>query len=226
MKKVIWAFWLLVGLPALTACYEIREEVDIKNDGSGSYAMIIDMSQSKALLEMAAAMPENKDKLPTSEIDSAFAKGTARFKNMPGISNAQPINQAKEFIFGMRFDFKDMAALNNALRQSPDQGAANNLPAPEIFKFSKRTLERTSLFQFKELNSLTELQKNPEDAEQVRALLQSATYACVIRVEGKIKKFSNEKAELAYTGKEVRFGASLLDLIDGKANCANVVKFK
>ncbi|MCU0451286.1 MAG: hypothetical protein MUC97_15850 [Bernardetiaceae bacterium] len=226
MKKLIWAFWLFCGLPALTACYEIREEVDIKKDGSGTYAMIIDMSQSKDLLEMAMAMSENKDKLPTSEIDSAFDKGTARFKNMPGISNAQPINQPKEFVFGMRFDFKDMAALNNALRQNPEQAAANNAPAPEVFKFSKRTLERTSLFHFKELNSLAELQKNPEDAEQMRALLQTATYACIVRVEGKIKKFSNEKAELAYTGKEVRFSAPLLDLIDGKANCANVVKFK
>jgi hypothetical protein len=228
MKEFKTLFFCLLLLPFFSACYEIREEVDIKKDGSGTYTLVIDMSQSKALLDMAMAMPENKDKLPFGELDSSFVKGMARFKSLPGISQVQSIDNRPDFIFGMKFDFKDVGALNLALQKSNAETAgATAGPAPEVYKYTKRTLERTDNFFLKGLASLDGLAgDNSENAEQVKTLLKSASYVCLVRVEGKIKKFSNPQAELSYTAKEVRFSASLLDLLEGKVSCANTVKFK
>ncbi len=230
MEKLKIIFVCLILLPFVSACYEIREEVDIKKDGSGTYALILDLSQSKAMLEMAMAMPDNQGKIPFAELDSSFAKGTARFKNMPGISQVQPLNNRQEYVFGMKFDFKDVTALNLALqRATNDQGPTDPVtsPTPQIYKFTKRTLERTGDFFLKGLTDMSSLTAdNTENAEQIKDLLKRASYVCLIRTEGKIKKFTNPKAELSYTAKEVRFSANLLDLLEDRANCANTVKFK
>jgi len=230
MEKLKILFACLILLPFVSGCYEIREEVDIKKDGSGTYALVLDLSQSKALIEMAMAMPENQGKIPFAELDSSFAKGTARFKNMPGISQIQPLNNRQDYVFGMKFDFKDVTALNQALQKATtDAGPTSQMagPAPQIYKFTKRTLERTGDFFLKGLTDMSSLTAdNAENAEQIKDLLKSASYVGLIRTEGKIKKFSNPKAELSYTAKEVRFSANLLDLLEDRANCANTVKFK
>jgi hypothetical protein len=228
-KSWVWLLWASL-LPVCTACFEIREEVDIKKDGSGTYALLVDMSQSKAMLELAMAMTENKDKLPLGELDSSFVKGTARFQDVPGISQVQPINNRQDFVFGMKFDFKDVAALNLALQKStsdPQTGRPATGPAPEVYKYAKRTLERSGDFFLKGLADLDALASdNSENTDQVKTLLKSGSYVSIIRTEGKIRKFSNPAAELSYTAKEVRFSANLLDLIENKASCANTVKFK
>lgn len=219
---------LVLGLACLlTSCFEIREEIDIKKNGAGTYALVVDMSQSKAMIDMAMSMADTKSRMPLQEMDSSFLRGVARFGNMEGISNAKPVNNRQDYIFGMQFDFANIEALNRALNDVNRDSTNGPQAAPAaIYKFGKRTLERTEGNYMKALAGLNEFKANDENAEQMKVLLANATYAYVVRTEGKIRKFSNKQSELSYTGKELRYSASLSDVIEGRANFANLVKFK
>lgn len=67
--KKIYLFALLVGAMSLTGCLNILEEVTFKKNGSGTYSMIIDMSEMKNMMDMFKTMAPGQEgtTTPTEE---------------------------------------------------------------------------------------------------------------------------------------------------------------
>lgn len=216
---------LLIAVLALTACFEVREEIAIDKGGAGSYTFLIDMSSSKNLIDMAMSMQITKDRTPFTQMDSSFAKGVDRLTNIEGISNVKAINNREQYIFGMAFDFQNTEVLNTALNQSAQEQAEPN--SISTFTFRKKELSRSERSLVSSLADLEVLRSTPEGAAQIQAILQGASYVYVIRPKtGKIRSFSNKQGELQENGKAFYYRVGLLDMMESKVSPANTVKFK
>jgi hypothetical protein len=220
-------FFVLILL-SLSSCFELREEIDIKPNGTGTYTMIVDMSKSKTLLDMFMKMNENGDKVSMAEIDSTFLKGSDDLNKIEGITNAQTINDKTNYVFGIKFDFKDVDALNDALNETNKRKYPELENFPPIYKFEKKSLERTNYFYMKGLTDISEQAGgDPQKIEQMKTLLKTATFSYIIRSpEGKIKKYSNDKSVVSADKKELKFIANLLEVADGKIDLTNTVRIK
>ncbi len=212
----------------LSACFELREEISLKNNGSGTYTMLIDMGKSKNLIDIFMKMNEKEEKIGVDEIDSTFVKGAEDLNKMEGISNAQGINDKTNYIFGMKFDFADIDALNDALNEMNRRKYPELESFPSIYKIEKKNLERTNFFHLKGLTDFSEQSGGDQQKEeQMRNFLKTATFTSVIRLpEGKIRKFSNEKFVLSADKKEIKLQANLLEVSEGKVNLENIVRIK
>ena len=227
-------YLILISLLFLfTSCFEVREEIDLKNDGSGTYQMILDMSKSKNMLDIAVKMAEADEKMqtignPFTDVDSAFVKGAQSLNSMEGISNAKGTYDKQNYIFITKFDFKNIDALNDALNELNKRKSPDLESFPATFRLEKKTFERTNTFYMRELTNFSE-QVNGDEQKlaQMQAILKTATYTSIIRItEGKIKKFSNEKAVLSNDKKELRLSANFKEISEGKISLANVLKIK
>ena len=229
INYLIFASLLLL----LTSCFEVREEIDLKKDGSGTYQIVLDMSKSKNMIAVAMKMAENDEKMqasgnPFSDVDSVFVKGAQSLNGMEGINNAKGSYDKQNYIFTTKFDFKNIDALNDALNEMNKRKNPELESFPVTFKFEKNIFERTSNFYMKDLTNFSEQTGGDEQKiAQVQAVLKTATYISVIRTpEGKIKKFSNEKAVLSEDKKELRLSANLSEITEGKISLGNVLKIK
>jgi hypothetical protein len=217
----------------LTSCFEVREEIDLKTDGSGTYQIVLDMSKSKNMLDIALKMAENDEKMqasgnPLADVDSAFIKGAQSLNGMEGISNAKGTYDKQTYVFITKFDFKNIDALNDALNEMNKRKYPELESFPVIYKFDKKTFERTTHFYLKDLTNFSEQAGGDEQKiAQVQAVMKTAVYSSVIRTpEGKIKKFTNNKAILSADKKELRLSANLQEISEGKISLANVLKIK
>lgn len=217
----------------LTSCFEVREEIDLKNDGSGTYQMVLDLSKSKSMLDVAMKMTESDEKMqatgnPFADVDSAFVKGAQSLNGMEGITNAKGAYDRQNYIFVTKFDFKNIDALNDALNEMNKRKYPELESFPVTYKFEKKVFERTNHFHIKDLANFSEQAGGDEQKlAQVQAVMKTATYTCLIRTpEGKIKKFSNQKAVLSEDKKELRLSANLIEVSEGKISLANVLKIK
>jgi hypothetical protein len=216
----------------LSSCFEIREEVYIKKNGSGSYSLLMDMGQIMPLIEAAAAFADStqEDRNLETDISKAFAESSEAFEGMPGISNAKPISDRSKYQYGFSFEFTDVDVLNEALSQMESENSFIN-PKKTIFQYRKRTFERNLTGYVQNLaKELTQQAQDDDEATQEvrpeqRAILESATYSFHLRTQGKITSFSGEKMEQVRPD-EVRMTVSLQDIADGKANLVSKVKFK
>ncbi len=224
---------LLLFCGLFSACFELREEVTLNKDGSGSYQLLLDMSQSKQTIDLAQKMQQQKDGEATQNlnftIDSTFAKSVARFNGMAGISQAKDTINKTDYIFGVSFQFASVEALNNALAAlNKDENGAITLTQP-VYSFAKNIVTRHNTYY---LSNVSELLKNKpnttptEKSEQIKLLLQGANYVITTKINGKIKKYNNKKAEIDYTKTVLRWSVPLQEVIEGSEELANTIKIK
>lgn len=222
------SFLFIIFTFILTGCFEIREEMDIRNDGGGTYSITLDMSKSKNMLDMAEQLAENDEKIPFSEVDSAFIKSAEALNSMEGISNAQGLKDRENYIFTTQFDFKSIDALNDALNEMNKRKYPELENFPVVYRYEKKVLERTNHFYMKGLTDFSEQTGGDEQKlGQIKAIMQTAIYTSIIRTpDGKIKKFSNTKAVLSDDKKMLRLSANLVEIAEGKVGVENTVRIK
>jgi hypothetical protein len=144
---------------------------------------------------------------------------------MKGITDAKDSVNKTDYIFGISFNFSDIASLNNAIIQLNED---RNGSYTTIFDLAKNTFSRSNQFYLAYINENLQqnFTTNPEKVAQYKNLLQTAQYTYIVKVQGKIKKFSNDKAELDYTKKALRLSVPLTQALEGKAVLENEIKFK
>ena len=229
MKKL--AYLLLSSLLAilLTACFEIREEIEINPEGSGSYVMLVDMSHNKALIDaFLRNTGESNDEInkTKSELDTTLLKSVEKFNKIAGISNAKGIDDRQNYIFGVKFDFANVEALNEALKQTNQDRLPQKQWQP-AYAFENKTLERKDNYYVQGLTDISKTDEGEaEKQEQIKNLLKDATYAYVVRTKGKIRKFSNKQSYLSADKKELRWSAKLQDVTERKLTIGNTIKIK
>ena len=230
MKKILLRFtFLLFSVFVFTSCFELREEVYIKKDGSGTYSLTVDLSGRKQEIALTTSLTDStqEEKNFVANIESVIQKSSESFSEIGGITHVEYNTDYENYLTGFSFDFDNVESLTAALNQ------LNTEPAPSkpTFEFSKRTFERNNTHYLKPLlERAKERQKTPEDEATKRFqdyVFESAAYVFIVRTEGKIKKYTNKRSVYSSDDKNeivLKYGFS--ELLSGRANLDNKMKLR
>ena len=158
LRNLFLAVLAMVSM-TLTSCLHILEEVTFKDKGNGSYAMTLDMSELKGMMDMMKGMTGDSlsgdstailgGDAPTdqpavdnsmSQMGEQLSSVAASLKGIQGVSNVVEVNDTSNLKFGYTFDFVDVAALNRALKIINKEKYDSK--TDEIFKFTGKNFER------------------------------------------------------------------------------------
>jgi hypothetical protein len=230
MKKTLLRLsFVLFIVFSFSSCFELREEVYIKKDGSGTYSLTVDLSGRKQEVSLTTSLTDStqEEKNFVANIENVIQKSSESFSEIGGITQIEYNTDYENYLTGFSFDFDNVASLTAALNQ------LNSEPAPSkpAFEFSKRTFERNNTHYLKPLlERAKERQQTPEDEATKRFqnyVFESASYVFIVRTEGKIKKYSNKKATYSSDDKnEVVLNYSFAELLSGRANLDNKMKLR
>ncbi len=104
---------LAVALPFLSSCITIYEKYTINRDGSGTMEYLIDMGELKSFIQAIADSSDEMNSVP--EFDQSFHEMLPGLNELPGISNIRLTGNPDNFVFGIRYDFRDQESLNRAM---------------------------------------------------------------------------------------------------------------
>ena len=105
------------------SCFEIIEQVFIKNDGSGNFQLVINMSKSKTRLNSMMKMKTvNGHDVPSKEeITQKIADLEKTITITPGISNVKTRLDFNNYIVTLSCNFAKVGCLNAAVKNIGDK---------------------------------------------------------------------------------------------------------
>lgn len=199
----------------LTSCFEWHERMQLNEDGSGTYQIIIDMSPAQTILDTAQHYrPDSAQEARfRQQLSTAFRQRAAQLNELEGISGGKSLYEPEAHRLGLHFRFVRLSALNRAL-----SFLANTEQPLVFFRKDRKDLIREPVFPFRELATALRPEQTIEEAQQVQALradlIQTAHYIFALHApEQRIKRFRNPRAEQAGRTK-LALRLPLADLLD------------
>lgn len=222
MIKKLRFLILLVSLPFLfSSCFEIIEEITMRQDGSGDMTITINLSQSKTKVASILLMDSvNGYKVPSKQmIQNEINEAVANLKKMPGISNVKSTSDFTNYIGTIRFSFKEVANINNVSKTLLD---AQKIKTTNISTYSYNkttaTFGRDYHYYSTARTEYNKLKKEDRD------IFKTATYTSIYHFPTTISKQSNPLAKQSKSGKAVMQKCSVMDLINGKVSVSNQIQ--
>jgi hypothetical protein len=207
----------------LSGCFEIREEVNMKADGSGEVSFVVNLSQSKENVAKYMGMGSVEGyKVPSKqEVEANLAKIKTAVSAVSGMSAVMTKSDWSNYIFTVSGRFAHVEALNKAME----------IVAKEYDKEGKHAASGKSGFgynnsQFKRFSSYPNKAKEYAELPSVqRYVLESAKMTSIYRFDRSIKKVGNPKAQLSPSGKAVMLTLPISELMKGTGTVSNTVTF-
>ena len=223
MNEIKRLFPLLIAMMScclLTGCFDLVEQIDMKQDGSGTIKATLNLSKSKTKVASLMKLKSvNGIKIPSqATVKSEMENAVKTLKATNGISNVQYSLDFTNFIATLSCNFKSIQALNefsNTLSKqfkikltSYNSYAYNN--ATHVFS-RKYTYAPDIAKQFAKI---------PNDDQQ---LFKDAYYTNIIRFENTVKSQVNKSAKVSSNSKGVLLKIPATNLINGSTSLANTI---
>jgi hypothetical protein len=226
MKNLVQPVIILCFSILFTSCFEITEEVDMNNNGSGNVTLTVNLSESKDNLKAYWKMDQVQGvEVPKkTEIDEEIQNVKKALSAVKGISNVTTTADYDEFVFTISGSFDNVKTLNKGINAVVSE--LNRTPMPTIKKdnFAFAPGKFTRLFKY-----AGDLKLNDEEYDNLnmtaRFVMETARVVSIYRFEKPVKSFSNRKAQLSPSKKAVKFESNIADLIKGKASIENEIIF-
>ena len=209
-------YFMFLWLLFLTACFEIKEEIELKANGSGKYTLLLDLSQSQEIISKALEKDKKLERT-IPNFDSTLVEGAKRLNEIKGIKNAKGILNANRTHVGMSFEFESIKALNEALNENNESDSA-----VVVYWLDKNVLTRNNEFH---LRRLLPMDAEAAQFKKMEELLQQGSYVWTLK-SAKIKKSKNEAYQIGKDKSTVEFRTKILELLQHKAHIENEIKFK
>jgi len=220
MKQVLA---LIFASILLSGCFEIREEVNLKSDGSGEVLFTVDLSQSRENVSkyMAMGSVEGYKVPPKAEVEANLEKIKTLMAAVPGMSDVMTKSDWSSYIFSVSGRFAHVEALNKAVEivaKEYDKAGKNLASGKFGFAYSNGQFKRLSTYpdKAKEYAGLPSMQ---------RYVLENATMTSIYRFDRNIRKVSHPKAQLSPSGKAVMLRLPLSELMKGSGTMSETVTF-
>lgn len=219
MKSFTKYLFLLFPLFFLTSCFDIIDKINIKNDGSGEYSLIINASKSKTRLASISKMDYiNGRKVPQKpEIESKINEASKIFKNTPGISNVKTSLDFENFMIKLSCNFKKIEDINAGLEQLKTKKIIGKAMPTELYSnnVKAKVFARNRINTFKnDYNALSKADKE---------VFNDARYIAVIQFENLIKSQTNSNYSISASKKAVKIEGNILDFILQKKELQNAI---
>jgi hypothetical protein len=205
----------------LVGCFEVREEITLNRNRSGTYRLVVDISGMSGMMDQLGETLGGED--ATEEgggpaggaMEPDMAEQADLLNQVEGISNVSAVADGGGI--GLSFDFKNLTALNDALdvlAAQDDSGASSPL------EFTRCSLARGAGI------GLGFDGEQEEDGMDMLAMMEP-TYTLVFTAPRKIRSVSNEAgATLSVDGKTLTITASLAEVASGALDLTNVIKYR
>ena len=219
--KILLYVLLASVILSLSSCFEIIEEINMTNNGSGDVTFTINLSQSKTKLASIMLLDSvNGYKVPSEkDLKQELNNAVAYLRKSVGISNVKSTADFNNFIASVHFSFKDVSNINNITKsvlkdqkvKVPNNSYYQFHPASALFvrKYEHLSTARTS---FNKLKS--------SDKE----VFKTAGYVSIYRFQSPVSKVTNNNAVVSKSKKAVMLKSSVMDIINGKANLSNQIQ--
>jgi hypothetical protein len=115
LKQFYKLLLFIILIPILSSCFEVIEEIAIKNDGTGDVVLTINLSQSKTKVASVMLLDSVQGyKVPSKQkIQQELNEAVAYLKKSEGISNVKSTSDFNNYIATISFSFKDVSNINN-----------------------------------------------------------------------------------------------------------------
>jgi len=216
MKK-IYFIPLLCFVFLFQSCFEVIEEVKMKDDGSGHFNFVINFSQSKTKINSVLKMQKiNGYKIPSKdEIKKEASKLEALAQNTTGISNVKTNIDLTNYIFVVDLDFQKITNLNAVFLKLKNSKKIDPSITTDYFTFNDKKFIRSQKVPIKALYD--KLEKADKE------VFETAKYTAVYKFDSTIKSFSNKNATPSKSKKAIKLNSSVLNVINGNEKIENTI---
>ena len=218
--KPLLLLTLLIAFSYIS-CFEIVEEVSLNDDGTGSFNLTINMSQSRMQINSMLLLDSiNGRPVPKiTDFKEAIIRVKTELKRDSSISNIKIIENWEDYIFSISGDFKNVNALNKAIKNINTIFTPKGY-TPQIydnFKYENNVFERLYSYNLiNEYNALGEKDKN---------VFKNAKYTTIYRFNSPVKSYSNTDALKSKSGKAIMLKVNVRELVTNKKTIKNTIKF-
>ncbi|MEH3114683.1 hypothetical protein [Pedobacter terrae] len=220
--KQFYQLLLFIALvPLLSSCFEVIEEISMKNDGTGDIVLTINLSQSKTKVASVMLLDSVQGyKVPSKQkIQQELNEAVAYLRKSEGISNVKSTSDFDNYIAAISFSFKDVSNINNITKNILARQkikAANT----SFYAYNKATKTFSRKYQ---VTGTAKTEFNKLKAKD-KAVFNGATYTSIYRFESVVTSSSNPASNISKSKKAVMLKSSITDLINGKVNVSNNIQ--
>ena len=216
MKKVYF-IPLLCFVFLFQSCFEVIEEVKMKDDGSGHFNFVINFSQSKTKINSVLKMDKiNGYDIPSKdEIKKEASRLEELAQNTIGISNVKTNIDLTNYIFVVDLDFQKISNLNAVFLKLKNSKKIDPTITTDYFTFGDKKFVRSQKVPIKALYD--KLKKTDKE------VFENAKYTSVYKFDSTIKSFSNKNATPSKSKKAIKLNGSVINVINGSEKIENTI---
>jgi len=218
--KVLFYVGIIASMFLCTSCFDVVEEIDMRDNGAGKIKLTVNLSKSKT--KVASLMKLDKVdgiKVPSEkEIRTELAKVTDILTKTKGISNVKSSLDFTNYIGTLSCDFTDINALNTFTKTLSTQ-FKTKLSDYSVYSFNAntKTLSRSYKYNSEGKKELSKLSTDHQKS------MQDAFFTYIYRFDSPIAKQQMPQAKLSANKKAVFLKVSVLDLVNGKVDLSNSI---
>ena len=207
-----------------SSCFDVLEEINLNEDGSGSMVFTVNMSKSKTKLASIMMLDSiNGHKIPSEEdIDIAIKEVMTHLKKSKGISNIKHTEDLENYIFSVSCDFNDISSLNGITAELiRDQ----NKRKKTNFNTSNFAYDQSTLVFERKFNYDSSIKKSFDYLKKEdRKVFEDANFIAIYRFKDIVESTSNKGAKVAPSKKAVMLKVDAMSLIYGEKTIQDKIK--
>lgn len=214
------AYLLLFScLIVFQSCFEIIEQLFLKDDGSGNFQLVVNLSKSKTKLNSIIKMKTvNGHDVPgKDEIRSQVSEIERTVGKTPGISAVKTSVDFDNYIATINCNFTKVSQLNAAVKNIYDSEKGKLKGVEKTYEYDATTGLFTRLNKF----SLAEDYKKMSNAD--KEIFATANYTTIYKFDKSVAAASNKETKIAPNKKAVMLKLNALDIITNKKTVENKI---
>ncbi|WP_293312812.1 hypothetical protein [Pedobacter sp. UBA5917] len=221
LKQLYKLLLFIVLIPILSSCFEVVEEISMKNDGTGDVVLTINLSQSKTKVASVMLLDSVQGyKVPSKQkIQEELNEAVAYLKKSEGISNVKSSSDFNNYIATISFSFKDVSNINNITKNILAQ---HKIKATNTSSYIYNRATKTFNRKYQAIGT-AKTEFNKLKAKD-KAVFNGATYTSIYRFESLVTSSTNPASNVSKSKKAVMLKSSIIDLINGKINVSNTIQ--
>lgn len=198
--KYLFSIFALGLLFTFTSCIEIIDDLDINEDGSGTFKYTVNISSSKVKLNSYLALDSLDGKRVPSleEIKGYVNDVVTSLKDQEGISNLTMESNYTDFIFKLKLDFNSVDDLQAAIKAVAQENSKKRF----LEELNHNWLDYSGNALVRSIPKMNIERANNLSAEETK-LLKEGTYTSITRFANEVDRFENKDAILAKNKKAV-----------------------
>lgn len=203
----------------LQSCFEIVEQVFIKEDGSGTFELVLNMSKSKTKINSIMKMKKvNGHDVPgKEEIAKKVNDLEKTIRQTPGISNVKTSLDFDNYIATLSCSFNKVNGLNAAVKNIGNKEKTNNPALEKSYDYD------ASGKLFSRLNKFSLKDEYYKMSNADREIFATANYTSIFRFAADVAVASNKESKIAGNKKAVMLKLNALDVVTGKKSIENKI---